>query len=229
MLYLRINQILEDEGMTWQQLAEKAGVPMETMRNIYYGKVRDPKVSTMLALSRALDVSVNYIMGESLFTDEEKALIKHYRKCGNHGKNIMMLIAEYEANLALHERNQKDKHRIPCIVPIGDTGDGIKYSTCETIEVYTTEPKAFIAVLTPNNYWAPAYCKDDMILLEKRFPKNGEHALFTIDDRVYFRKYIEKDKGFVLKCPNDRNEDLVFVRMDKVYCIGTCIGIVRSE
>ncbi len=229
MLYLRLNEMLKDRGISWQKLAEMADVPIETMRNIYYGKVRDPKVSTMLGISRALDVSVNYLMGQSIFTDEEKSLIHHYRKCGNHGKSILMLIAEYEAGLALHERNQKDKHRIPCIVPIGEVGDGIKYSTSETIEVYTTEPKAFIAVLTPNNYWAPSYCKDDMLLLEKRFPKNGEDALFAIEDRVYFRRYIEKEKGFLLRCPNDRNADLEYNRMDKVYCIGTCIGIIRAE
>ncbi len=229
MLYLRINEILEGKGMSWQKLAEVAGVPTETMRNIYYGKVRDPKVSTMLAISKALDVSVNYLMGQSLFTDEEKALIGHYRKCGNHGKSIMMLIAEYEANLAIHERNKKDKHRIPCIVPIGEAGDGIKYSTCETIEVYTSEEKAFISVLVPNNFWAPSYCKGDMILLERRFPKNGEDALFTLEDKVYFRRYVEKDKGFVLRCPNGRGEDLIFNRMDKLYCVGTCIGIVRDE
>ena len=229
MLYLRINQLLEDKGMSWQKLAEIAEVPVETMRNIYYGKVRDPKGSTLMALSKALNVSVNYLMGQSLYSDDEQALIRHYRKCGTHGKSIMMLIAEYEANLAIHEREKKGRHQIPCIVPIGEAGDGIKYSTCDTIEVHTTEEKAFIAVLVPNNFWAPAYCKDDMILLEKRFPKNGEDALFTIDDKVYFRRYVEMDKKFVLKCPNNRGEDLVFDRMDKVYCVGTCIGIVRDE
>lgn len=229
MLYLRLNQLLEEKNMSWQKLAEIANVPAETMRNIYYGKVRDPKVSTMMAISRALNISVNYLMGESIYTEEEQALIRNYRKCGTHGKNIMMLVAEYEANLALCERNKKDRHRIPCIVPIGDVGDGIKYSTCDTIEVYTTEERAFIAVLTPNNYWAPAYCKGDLILLEKRFPKNGEDALFTIDGRVYFRRYKELEKGFALLCPNDRGADLRFDRMDKVYCVGTCVGIVRDE
>lgn len=229
MLYLRLNEMLKEKGMSWQKLAEEAGVPTETMRNIYYGKVRDPKVSTMMGISRALNVSVNYLMGESLYTKEEQDLITAYRKCGNHGKNIMMLIAEYEANLAIHERNSVTKHRIPCIVPLGEVVDGAKYMTCETIEVYTNEPKAYIGVLVPNNFWSPSYCKDDTILLEKRFPKNGEDALFTIEDKVYFRRYVEKEKGFLLKCPNDRAEALAFDRMDKVYCVGTCIGIVRGE
>lgn len=229
MLYLRLNEMLKNKGISWQKLAEDAGVPIETMRNIYYGKVHDPKVSTMMAISRALNVSVNYLMGESLYSREEQEIIASYRKCGNHGKNIMMLIAEYEAGLALHERNCKDKHRIPCIVPLGEVVDGVKYTTCETIEIYTNESKAYIGVLVPNNFWAPSYCKDDTILLEKRFPKNGEDALFTIEDRVYFRRYIEKGKGFLLKCPNDRGEDMEFERMDKVYCVGTCIGIVRGE
>ena len=229
MLYLRINELLNEKGLSWQKVAEMADVPMETMRNIYYGKVRDPKVSTMINISRALKVSVNYLMGENIYTKEEENLLRCYRKCGNHGKNIIMLVAEYEAGAALHERNEKDKHRIPCIIPIGETMDGIKYSTCETIEVYTTEPKAYIAALVPNNNWAPSYCKDDMILLEKRFPKSGEDAIFTIEGRVYFRRYIEKKKSFVLKCTNHRNDDLEFERMDRVYCVGTCIGIVRDE
>ena len=62
MLYLRLNQILEEKNMSWQKLAEIANVPAETMRNIYYGKVRDPKVSTMMAISRTLNVSVNFLM-----------------------------------------------------------------------------------------------------------------------------------------------------------------------
>ncbi len=229
MLYLRINQLLEDNGITWQQLAEKAGIPEETVRNIYYGKVKDPKASTMLALSRALKISVNRIMGERLYAEDEETLINYYRKCGNHGKSLMMLTAEYEATSALSERNRKGRHRVPCLIPIGEIGDGMKYSTCETIEAETDEERAYLAVLVPNNYWAPAYCKNDRLLLEKKFPKTGEYGLFTIDEKVYFRRYMETEEGFILQCPNDRNEDICLHRMDGVCCVGTCIGIIRSE
>ena len=43
-----------------------------------------------------------------------------------------------------------------------------------------------------NNDFAPLYCKDDVLLLENRFPSNGEIASFLISDRIYIRKYIEE-------------------------------------
>lgn len=229
MLYLKLNELLDEYKLSWQELAEIADIPVETMRNIYYGKVRDPKVSTMLAISKALRVSMNYLMGDRIYTHDEEKILACYRKCGTHGKSVMLLIAEYEAVTALAERNKSGRHRIPCIVPNKKVEDGMKYSTYDTIEIYTTEEDAYLGVVVPNNSWAPVYCMNDVLLLEKRFPNDGETALFTMDNRIYFRKYVEENKKYLLKCPNDMCKTMVLDRMDKIYCVGTCIGVVRDE
>lgn len=229
MLYLRLNELLEENKISWQELAEIADIPVETMRNIYYGKVRDPKISTMLAISKALHVSINYLIGDRIYTHNEEKILTCYRKCGNHGKSVIMLVAEYEAFTALAERDKVGRHKVPCIVPNKKVEDGMKYSTYDNMEIYTVQRDAYLAIVVPNNSWAPVYCMNDILLLEKRFPNDGENALFTVDNCIYFRKYVEEDKKYLLKCPNDMYKTMVFDRMDKIYCLGTCIGIVRDE
>ena len=229
MLSEQLKQILSEKKITWQDCAELADIPFETMRNLYYGKVKDPKISTLLNLSHALHLSVNRLMGESVSTKEEE-LLMNYRKCGIHGKSILQQVAKYEANTALHEREAPGRHSIPCIIPDTLAHDGAKYGTGETKEVYTSEPEAFMALYVPNNNWVPRFCKHDIILLKDKFPKHGEEALFTYKGKIYYRKYIEGDREYILRCVNGKHKDLVFKRMDSdsLVCIGTSIGIVRA-
>ena len=230
MLSERLRQIFSERSITWQECAELADIPLETMRNLYYGKVKDPKVSTMLNLSHILHVSVNWLMGESVSTKEEELLLMNYRKCGTHGKSILQQVASFEAHTALDEREAPGKQSIPCIVPDPLVCEGSKYGTGVTKEVYTTEPEAFLALRVPNNNWAPRFCKHDIILLKDKFPKHGEEALFTYKGSVFYRKYIEGEQEHILRCVNGRQEDLTFKRMDSdsLVCIGTAIGIIRA-
>lgn len=214
--------------MDYKQLAELADVPLESVRNIYYGKVKDPKVSTLMAISRVLHVSVNYLMGEGFITEDEKNLLQYYRDCGQHGKSVMHLVGKYESGMAKNERNNKGKHKIPCIVPLGHVVDGARYNSCETVEIETIVPEAFLAMAITNNNFSPVYCKGDTILLEDRFPENGERAFWSINNVIYCRQFVETATRYVLKSFNKNGQHMEFKRMDSIECIGTCIDVIRT-
>lgn len=228
MIQEELKYLLEKNNMSKEELAEKADVPLETMRNLYYGKVKDPKASTLLAISRVLRVSVNRLMGERLYTKAEERLIMNYRRCGHHGRSMVMLTANFEADLTKHEKESKSKYRIPCVVPIGAVYDGLKYSSSNIVPVETDESKAYMAIECTSNRLAPAFCKGDKVLIEDRFPDNGETAVFIKDCIIYCRKYIEHDSGYALKSLNRQQCDFELKRMDEIKCIGTCIGIIRA-
>lgn len=230
MLSKKLREALLNRNITWQECAETAGIPLETMRNLYYGKVKDPKASTLLQLSHVLHVSINWLMGEKTFTKDEEELILNYRKCGIHGKSVLQQVSKFESHTALDEREAPGKHRIPCIVPDSLLYESAKYNIGETKEIYTPEQDAFMAFTVPNNNWAPHFCKHDIILLKDAFPNSGEEALFTYRGEIYYRKYIEGDQEHILRCINGRHKDLVFKRMDSesLVCVGTFLGIVRA-
>lgn len=181
-------------------------------------------------IAQVLHTSVNWMMGENVYTEEENQLLNNYRQCGAHGKSVLQQVAKYEALIALEEREAPGKHMIPCLVPDSQICDGSKYHTVETKTIYTSEAEAFMALYVPNNNWAPRYCKHDIILLKNCFPMNEEEALFIYHGKIHYRKYIETEKGHILRCITGRKEDLTFQRMDteSLLCIGTTIGIIRA-
>lgn len=99
----KIRELMIERDISLTDLAELSGVPFETLRNIYYRKVKDPKVSTAFQLASALEVTVEYLLKDMSTTEEEaensegqegieEELLENYRECGNHGKAIIRLV-----------------------------------------------------------------------------------------------------------------------------------------
>ena len=224
----RIQEILIDLKWTKEMLAEKSGLPFETVKNIYYGRTPDPKVSTIMAIAEATGHSMNCLMGKCPHTPKERAILRNYRACGEHGRSLIELVAKYEAGSVKTERESNTKHMIPCMMPYGDMAKGIFYDACETVEIETAIPEAYIAIKIISNDFAPKYCKGDVVLFENRFPKHEETASFLRGDRVYIRRFLEEDGQYRLKCLHQKAADIVVKRLDEIDYIGTCCGVIRS-
>lgn len=228
MLNENLKRILNEKGMTIQQLAELSDISVETMRNIYYGRVKDPKISTVMAIAKALNCSIHYLMGdESFLSKDEIELIKNYRHCGNHGKSIISLISRYESKSTKLERESKVKHSIPCMIPLGKVQDGFVYTSCRVEDVETTVEEAYAAIELTSNAYAPVFYKGDRILIKDGFPENGEQAVFVRDGKVYFREFYESDGNCLLKKVHGRNTDYETVRIEELECIGVYVGVIR--
>lgn len=228
MLGERVRQLAYERGWnTPQILAEKANLKEDTVRNIWYGKTPDPKLSTAKAIADAFGITVNCLMGQCSHTPEERVLLRNHRKCGKHGKAIIELIARYEGN-TMKDKREGDTHEIPCVYPQGNISKGIVYDICKTEEIVTTVPEAYTAIEMTTNDLAPAYCKGDILLFENRFPQNGEIGAFFRDGKVFIRKFCEEGNSYRLKCLHKQDVDIVLKRMDEVDYIGTCIDVVRE-
>ena len=229
----RITDILSAKGWSVQYFADLVeeqyeDISSDTVKNICRGKTADPRVSTLMAMSKVLGHSINCLMGECPHTKDERDILNYYRQCGTHGKSIIRFVAKYEAVSAKTERESFSKHKIPCLIPQGNIREGIVYDRCESTEIYTSVKEAYTAIEMTNNDLVPVYCKGDIILIEDRFPNNKEHAAFFRGDRAYIRQYIEEDGQYRLRCLHGHGKDIVLNRMDEIDYIGTCIGVVRE-
>lgn len=222
----QLKKIFSERNIQLADFSKKSNLPIDTLKNIYYGKTPDPKISTISIIADTLDMSINCLIGQ--LSTAEETIINNYRSCGPHGRSIIELIARYEASATRSDRDSLDKHRIPCLVPHGDISNGIIYDTCETIEVETSVNEAYSAIMINNNGLAPNFCKGDMLLFENRFPNNGEYAGFFRDKKAYIRKFVEENGQYRLKCLHAQGEDIVLKRMDQIDYIGTIIDVVRT-
>lgn len=228
MIAERLRQLLNAKNISLSEFAEMCDLPLETVKNVYYGKITDPRSSTVLKMSQALQVSVNCLLGVCQHTVDEKILLTNYRISGKRGKDVILSVAEFEAISTKTQRESTQKHKIQCILPTSSAENGIIYDTCEKIMLETSVEEAYIGIQMASNEFIPRYCKGDILLFAKRFPLNGEVGGFYMNGRVYIRKYIEEDKQYRLKCLHSMGEDIVLKRLDNVSYLGTCIEVIRS-
>lgn len=111
-----LNVIRKELKWSQEMLAEKCGLPYETIKNICTGRTPDPKVSTLQALSTGTGYPMDCLMGNCKHTSKEMDLLKNYRVCDSHGKNIIEFVAQYEADAVKNCVETKDAYNNPCLI-----------------------------------------------------------------------------------------------------------------
>ena len=70
---MRIKQVREEKGVSQRQLAEIVGVSAVTVLNWENG-IYDPSAKDLIKLSKALDVSIDYLVGNDSQDNEKEAV-----------------------------------------------------------------------------------------------------------------------------------------------------------
>ena len=60
----RIQLVMNERGMTQADLARKTGMTTSNIAYIVNGKTKDPRLSSVVSIARALNVSLSYLVGK---------------------------------------------------------------------------------------------------------------------------------------------------------------------
>lgn len=84
-----MNKIRKLQGLSIDELSKKAGLPKSTVEKVLFGVVKHPRIDTMQAIERALNIAddspqtpqqpVSPLTPSDEYTDEEKRVIEAYR------------------------------------------------------------------------------------------------------------------------------------------------------
>ena len=229
MLSKRLKEILGEKRISLEYYSQMSGVPMETLRNIYYGRTSNPNIKTVMAMAEALDMTINSLLGvENANTNEERKLMNYYRNCGKHGKTIIMNIAKYEAGIARDEKDSIRTQKVLCLKSPDDIFRGELVDVDNPYEIYTNNREAYMAFETSVNDAAPTYCKGDILLIANRFPRQDEHGIFCKDDVVFVKQFTQTKDGYCLKPIHRIGTEIHIKKFDQIECLGTCCGLIRS-
>lgn len=228
MLSKRLKEILNEKKISLEYYAQLSGVPMETIRNIYYGRTSNPNIKTVMAMAEALDMTINSLLGvENTSNNEERKLINYYRNCGKHGKNVILNIAKYESNVIKDTQDSLLQHKVICLKSEHDIFTGMLFDVDNPYEIYTNKKEAYMAFETSVNDASPTYCKGDIVLIENRFPVSGEHGVFLKDDKIYIKKFVEQKDGYCLIPIHRIGNEIYFKKLDSIECLGAVCGLIR--
>lgn len=228
----KIIALLNAENKKLIDFYNSCDVATTTLKKIIYKKVKSQNVSvgTLLKIAKSLGVSPGYLTGTIEYSQDLKVLLTNYLNSSNHGKAFIQEMAKHEAKLTEFENSQEYTRKIMCIEPTGDFQNGILWDTCKIDYVTTYLPEVCFAFRIPSHAFATAYSIGDELLLEHRFPKVGENAIFYKGNRVYVRRfnYISKTKTYILEAITINAKTITTQKITDYDLIGTIISPKRT-
>lgn len=99
----RIKQRKAELKITNERLSELTGIPLGTLSKILAGISDSPKLVNILAISQALDCSLDYLISGNpentnnyTLTPQEIRLMENYRSLDRHGQELVLMVLEKE-------------------------------------------------------------------------------------------------------------------------------------
>lgn len=243
----KIKEAKSAKGMTTGELSAKSGIPLGTLNKLLSGVIEEPKLSTAVALCRALELSLAVIMDEETVwaaADDEKKLLTDYRGADEFGKALVAKVAEMESGRTADLRAAEGDRALRAaeelegeavitlplyLFPVSaGLGAVLEGSHRESIEVRATAAteKADFALRVSGDSMEPRFHSGDVLLVHQQPEVSfGELGIFIADGEGYFKRYM----GDRLHSLNPLYPDLPLRGFREFYCCGKVVGHMKKK
>ena len=149
-------KLKKEKGYTTNELSKICGIPLGTLSKLFSGIIEEPKLSAAIAISRALDTTVDALceLTDGTYTNEETDILQKYRRLDDHGKKLAELIITNElSRLEASERTTAaadTQNRITAQLPSSAISD--KFDTPKITKDDNTSANNTIITPTPSDY-----------------------------------------------------------------------------
>lgn len=189
-----INNRRKELNMTVDELVKKSGVPKGTLSKITAGINNNPTLSTVEALCKALNCSLDDAVGFALkqpdFSNSEINHIKKYRELDLHGKKIVdfVLYEEHERCHPVIKLITRPYYQIPVSAGFGNPLDEPPDEELE-IEDTLEHRRADFIVRVSGDSMKPKFNNNDKVLVQKQPTiEIGEIGIFVLNGESFIKK-----------------------------------------
>ncbi len=110
----RIKKIKSNRKITNDKLSEMTGIPLGTLSKLLAGVSDSPKLSNIVAISRALDCSLDWLItgvpentNNYTLEPEEMTLVESYRELDSYGRALTLAVVEMERSRAERQADEE--------------------------------------------------------------------------------------------------------------------------
>lgn len=97
----RVEAEMKSKGFTENSLAKAAGMGSSSVRNILQNKDQNPRIDTILKIANALNVSVNYLLTNDHYRNENLTIVPELSVTVSAGDGSIINEEEIESNWAI--------------------------------------------------------------------------------------------------------------------------------
>lgn len=226
----RLEEIRKSLGLKGPEAARAMGIKYTTYRSYEKGE-RQMDSEQLIKIADFYNVSIDYLLCRDAKAKQTKMpLVQKYEKLDEHGKKVIDLLLEAEAERICEEPvqiqpvPQKVIPLFPAAAGPGEPLDGIAVDECQV----DADSKAVLAVRISGDSMEPYFHSGDIVYVESRHPKLGDIAVVSVNGYLIVKQFIPSYNGiFYLRSLNRKraNLDYTYLPSSSDQCIawGTVI------
>jgi Predicted transcriptional regulator len=250
-LVLHLKQLKKKRKITNEEISALSQTPLSTINKLFSGCTADPKLSTVIAVCKVLDVSVDDIIRGTAdsskqisLTEEESRTLTDMRKLDSHSRNLISTVINCELTKQPSEK-PADAHKaynmkavkgppIPLTVtiplyelPIYSGESAFSVGTSEfTVTVPKKSPQKTpdFALKIEGDSMEPDYAENDIILVKRASSAaKGHLGVFSLNGEIVVKIFAGNKLVSINKNYND-----ITLRAPAV-CVGEVVGKLNDK
>lgn len=183
---------INEKDITIKDISEESDVPFSTLNTLLYGNSKDIKLSTTVKLAKALNVSIDELIGAETINEVSRESIAI---CRNLPDNALYLVRWYIRYIdSLNKKNEPHK-RYVSVMELECNANGNLKMTSNYRHIDITDigeeyrSKIFFGITMPCDNYMPTYSPYDILLIANdREPYRNENSLLRIDGQLRIAK-----------------------------------------
>ena len=192
---------IDEKDITIKDISEESDVPFSTLNTFLYGNSKDIKLSTAVKLAKALNVSIDELIGAETINEVSRESIAI---CRNLPDNALYLIRWYIRYIdSLNKKNEPHRRYVSVMELECNHNGNLKITTnyrhidiTDIGEEYRS--KVLFGITIPCEHYMPAYSPYDILLIANdRNAKINENVLIRTDGNLFIAK--RKVKNGIVK------------------------------
>lgn len=183
---------IDEKDITIKEISEEADVPFSTLNTFLYGDSKDIKLSTAVKLAKALNVSIDELVGAETINEISRESIAI---CRNLPDNALYLVRWYIRYIESLNRKNEPHKRYVSVMELECNHNGNLKMTSNYRHIDITDigeeyrSKIFFGITMPCDNYMPTYSPYDILLIANdREPYLNENSLLRIDGQLRIAK-----------------------------------------
>ena len=199
---------IEEKDITIKEISEEADVPFSTLNTFLYGDSKDIKLSTAVKLAKALNVSIDELVGAGTIPELSRESLSI---CRNLPDNDLYLVRWYIRYINRLNLNTEPNKRTVSVMETECENGNIKItSNYRKIDITEMDEcsrvKVFFGITMPCENYMPHYSPYDILLIANDRPaKRSENILIRTGKYLWIAR-------------NEKANDFYSIRDGKYRC-----------
>lgn len=186
-----LSMYIDTPEITIKNLSEASGVPFSTLNTLLYGNSNDVKLSTVISLAKALDISLDELVGSDTMEDKMRESVRIVRGLPEQSIYLIRYFIRHQEKI-YHTLDNSKKY-ISVLHPQIVNGVIATTNAVEPMEIKAVpddvRSRAYLGLKIPCDYYMPYYLPGETILLAAdRLAMNGERCVVTADGAIHVVK-----------------------------------------